>query len=312
MPHESPGNGHSVRDPLYLLNINGQTRGPYPLSQLLDQITVGQIPPATMVWQDGWPEWRKMGDVPELSDCLRSVLGLVPPPILPVGSASIAEPTKQINSPPPFIPAALPGDSASKATPSVEPTRLLTDATGESAAARQAWDNRPVKQITTEGWFGKLLAKPVKSKAINTEKRIPKRNQYGELVSYQYIMEQIVRHYREAGFEIQEHEGFLILMKSCNCQCEDIVSLQYFGLLRFAERGETWLIIAKADVQYWTRHYEDALRYMVIAVICLLVFFPCLFCLPFCLKVKEEDVQSEIEATVTKPLDLVATNVRNG
>ncbi|MCC5991481.1 MAG: SPFH domain-containing protein [Rhodobacteraceae bacterium] len=55
---------------------NGQTRGPFPQSQLASQITRD-----TLVWTEGQSGWQKAGDVPALAGLFASM----PPPPPPIG-----------------------------------------------------------------------------------------------------------------------------------------------------------------------------------------------------------------------------------
>ncbi|MCC5963878.1 MAG: SPFH domain-containing protein [Rhodobacteraceae bacterium] len=58
-------------EPMWHIAENGQTRGPFPQSQLASEITR-----ETLVWTEGQSGWQKAGDVPALA----GLFGATPPP----------------------------------------------------------------------------------------------------------------------------------------------------------------------------------------------------------------------------------------
>ncbi len=55
--------------------VNGQSRGPFALTQLVQEIAAGRLPAQTLVWTAGMPGWAPASDVPQLAAALS-----VPPP----------------------------------------------------------------------------------------------------------------------------------------------------------------------------------------------------------------------------------------
>lgn len=49
---------------LWYLKINGQQEGPYSLLELKGDL---RITPDTLVRKEGWQDWKRSGDVPELN-----------------------------------------------------------------------------------------------------------------------------------------------------------------------------------------------------------------------------------------------------
>lgn len=60
----------------YYAGTDRQTRGPVDRQALLDAIANGSVADGTLLWQEGWPNWRP------LSEC-RDLLGLTPAPPAP-------------------------------------------------------------------------------------------------------------------------------------------------------------------------------------------------------------------------------------
>ncbi len=61
----------------------GATQGPVPPEQLAEMLRARQIPPETLVWRRGFPEWRLASSVGELG-----AASAVPPPVVPGVAAS--------------------------------------------------------------------------------------------------------------------------------------------------------------------------------------------------------------------------------
>ncbi|MCS6969270.1 MAG: SPFH domain-containing protein [Cytophagales bacterium] len=64
----------------FFVVINGQQQGPFPLAQLAQMATTGQINRDSLVWTQGMANWTPAGQV----QALQSVFATVPPPLPPV------------------------------------------------------------------------------------------------------------------------------------------------------------------------------------------------------------------------------------
>lgn len=82
-PPPMPGAQPAVQ---YMLSINGQQYGPYPMQQLQQLVANGQLTPQTYVWAQGMPQWMMAGQVPELASLFAPAMppagpGMTPPPM---------------------------------------------------------------------------------------------------------------------------------------------------------------------------------------------------------------------------------------
>lgn len=64
----------------YMLAINGQQFGPYPVDQLRQMVQQGQLTRQTFVWCQGMPNWAAAENVPELAQLFAPAPGSMPPP----------------------------------------------------------------------------------------------------------------------------------------------------------------------------------------------------------------------------------------
>ena len=64
----------SIPKELYYVALNNQPTGPYDLNQLQAKIVLGEINQGTLLWKQGMPEWKSLGEISELK-------GLIPPVI---------------------------------------------------------------------------------------------------------------------------------------------------------------------------------------------------------------------------------------
>lgn len=63
----------------YFIAVNGQQEGPFPVDQLKQKASSGQVSRDTLVWAEGMSGWTKAGEVGDLS----SIFASVPPPLPP-------------------------------------------------------------------------------------------------------------------------------------------------------------------------------------------------------------------------------------
>ena len=61
---------------MYHISVNGQTVGPYAISQMQEMVNRGELTRETLVWCQGMGNWEKATNVSELS----SLFGTIPPP----------------------------------------------------------------------------------------------------------------------------------------------------------------------------------------------------------------------------------------
>ena len=62
----------------YMLFMNGQNHGPYPVAQLRDWIATGQVVATTPAWREGMAGWQALNTLPEFA--VSSAPGATPPP----------------------------------------------------------------------------------------------------------------------------------------------------------------------------------------------------------------------------------------
>jgi membrane protease subunit (stomatin/prohibitin family) len=60
----------------YFLHVNGKQEGPFPLAQMQEKISSGDVSATTPIWRDGLAQWVAAGDLPEFR-------ALLPPPFAP-------------------------------------------------------------------------------------------------------------------------------------------------------------------------------------------------------------------------------------
>ena len=80
------GPGQQVPPPppqsAYMIVLNGQSSGPFNMSQLAQFVSTGQMQKSTYVWKQGMPNWAEAGVILELQSLFTSNPS-VPPPIPP-------------------------------------------------------------------------------------------------------------------------------------------------------------------------------------------------------------------------------------
>ena len=54
-------------DAQYVLALGNEQKGPYSISQLREFLKADIISPEFYVWTQGWPEWKKIKDCPQIS-----------------------------------------------------------------------------------------------------------------------------------------------------------------------------------------------------------------------------------------------------
>lgn len=62
------------------LSVNGQTSGPFDMTQLAQLVATGQLAPTTYVWRPGMNGWEQASAVPETAALFTPGAGAVPPP----------------------------------------------------------------------------------------------------------------------------------------------------------------------------------------------------------------------------------------
>jgi hypothetical protein len=72
-------------DVSYLLFLNGQNYGPYPVMQLQQWLVSGQVAPTTVAWRAGMPGWQALNTLPEFATMQPASMAPPPPPP-PIGS----------------------------------------------------------------------------------------------------------------------------------------------------------------------------------------------------------------------------------
>lgn len=73
---------------------NGQRAGPITESDLLSQVAQGNLPPNTLVWREGLPQWTSFKDLQSLTTQLPPEPPLLPPPLpLPAAPQPVLPPT---------------------------------------------------------------------------------------------------------------------------------------------------------------------------------------------------------------------------
>ncbi len=80
----APMPGAPVSNVQYMVSINGQQWGPYPMPQLQQLVQQGQLTPQTYVWAQGMSQWMPAGQVPELASLFQPAGAPVPPPMPPM------------------------------------------------------------------------------------------------------------------------------------------------------------------------------------------------------------------------------------
>ncbi|MDR1859972.1 MAG: DUF4339 domain-containing protein [Bacteroidales bacterium] len=81
----------------FFIAVDGQQQGPFSI----DDLRGLNVSKETLVWQEGWEEWQKAGDTPELAPLFRAAPPTPPtPPTPPVTTVpkSAEPPTKRSNS----------------------------------------------------------------------------------------------------------------------------------------------------------------------------------------------------------------------
>ncbi|WP_227982504.1 SPFH domain-containing protein [Nocardia spumae] len=73
--------------PQFHVDLNGQAAGPFPVDQLRQFVSSGQLTPRTNVWTDGMQAWAAAGSVPALQPLFAGPPPLpgTPPPMPPAG-----------------------------------------------------------------------------------------------------------------------------------------------------------------------------------------------------------------------------------
>lgn len=56
----------SIPKELYYVAVNNQPTGPYDLTQIQSKIVLGEINQGTLLWKQGMPEWKSLGEIGEL------------------------------------------------------------------------------------------------------------------------------------------------------------------------------------------------------------------------------------------------------
>jgi len=64
----------------YLLHINGQQHGPYPVDILKGYLNSGQVAPDTLAWKEGFTSWVKLSELPEFNAGAGATTTPPPPP----------------------------------------------------------------------------------------------------------------------------------------------------------------------------------------------------------------------------------------
>ena len=64
----------------YYIYDNGKQSGPFPIPQILQMVTLGQVTKQTYVWKNGMAGWEQAGKVPELDVLFNSNTPPPPPP----------------------------------------------------------------------------------------------------------------------------------------------------------------------------------------------------------------------------------------
>ncbi|MEK8022536.1 MAG: GYF domain-containing protein [Candidatus Hydrogenedentota bacterium] len=93
------------------LHTQDGPQGPYTTTQLKQWLAAGQITPQWFVWQDGFPEWKPISDIPALSAPAAPVAP-PPPPAAPLKPAPPAAKEKEAE---PLVPAPDPSAAGTKA-----------------------------------------------------------------------------------------------------------------------------------------------------------------------------------------------------
>jgi membrane protease subunit (stomatin/prohibitin family) len=83
-PQPAPAAAPAAPPPLpggksYFVALNGQQQGPFPVDQLRQKASSGELGRDTLVWAEGMAAWTKAGEVGELS----SIFASAPPPLPP-------------------------------------------------------------------------------------------------------------------------------------------------------------------------------------------------------------------------------------
>lgn len=61
--------------------LDGQSQGPFSLSDLARMAREGRINPQTLVWKEGLGQWQAAQSIPEVAGCFAPPLSAVPPPL---------------------------------------------------------------------------------------------------------------------------------------------------------------------------------------------------------------------------------------
>ncbi len=80
----APMPGAPVNNVPYMVSINGQQWGPYPMAQLQQLVQQGQLTPQTYVWAQGMSQWMPAGQVPDLASLFQPAGAPVPPQMPPM------------------------------------------------------------------------------------------------------------------------------------------------------------------------------------------------------------------------------------
>lgn len=69
-----------MEEAIYYIHVNGEQRGPFPLSQLKNE----GVTPDTMMWKAGMPAWAPASTLPEVVAFFTAANNQTPPPEAPV------------------------------------------------------------------------------------------------------------------------------------------------------------------------------------------------------------------------------------
>ena len=75
-----------------LLYVNGVQMGPFDWNACMQQVASGVLTPATLVWENGMPNWAPAGSIPKL----QALFAPPPPPVPPVPPAPPVPPTPPV------------------------------------------------------------------------------------------------------------------------------------------------------------------------------------------------------------------------
>ncbi len=107
-----------------------------------------------------------------------------------------------------------------------------------------------------------------------------------------------------------QYRDYLTLQRTGDLPEAANVASTSFGIIRFGETDQAWVVSTKGEVEYWSKSLEQFAAAAVVAVLAIIIFLPCLCLVPFMFAVDETKVAASAEKQFRAPMERVRAHFR--